>query len=458
MAKQKYIYVCTSCGHEEPKWMGRCPECGNWNTFQEQKVSLQKNSAAERKKEKSQNPVSLIDINSISQDAPFRISSGITELDEVLGGGIVRGSAVLIGGEPGIGKSTLMLQLLASVGRTQKTLYVSGEESPRQIKHRAERLGLNTQGLKLLCETRLESLLGHLRKVTPEIVVIDSVQTLVSEDAGPIPGTVNQIKFGCLELIDWAKEQEAAIFFVGHVTKEGNIAGPKLVEHMVDTVLYFEQGETGVRLLRAAKNRFGSVDEIGIFTMESHGLIPVEDPFSFFLTQRAGKLPPGITFSVVFEGTRAYVVEIQALTVESKGAYSRIFADKVDNGLVARVAAVMEKHLNMEFAKQDIYINVAGGIRLKEVSIELPLALALYSARSGKPLSKSVASSGELSLAGEIRPISHMEKRIKSAVDLGMKRVVGPNNLKRTNVYFPCAHLDDAVTAAFSSKPGDTDE
>jgi len=423
MAKQKkQVYICAECGHEEPKWLGRCPECGSWNTFQE-RTKIDGMRTENRREHKKQ--AQIVDFSGINDADTFRTATNISELDSVLGGGIAAGSAVLIGGEPGIGKSTLMLQMLASL-RQHSCLYISGEESPRQIRHRADRLQLNYSHLHMLCDTRVETILSRLQTAQPDIVVIDSVQTLVSEELGAVPGTVNQIKYGCMELIDWAKENDAAVFLVGHVTKDGAIAGPKVIEHMVDTVLYFEQGDSDVRMLRAAKNRFGSVDEIGIFTMESTGLMPVPDPFSFFLTQRPGRLPPGITSAAIFEGSRSYIVEIQALTVPAKGSFSRVFAEGVDSNTVTRVAAVMEKHLKLELSRQDIYVNVAGGMRLHDVGVELPLAVAMYSAMTNKSLSKFCSSAGEISLAGELRPTGHIGRRYKGADDLGMHLFVGP--------------------------------
>jgi len=470
MAKQKkQIYICAECGHEEPKWLGRCPECGSWNAFQERtKTAGAQTETAQKHRKQAQ----IVQFSSIENADTFRTATNISELDSVLGGGIVAGSAVLIGGEPGIGKSTLMLQMLASLDR-HSCLYISGEESPRQIRHRAERLQLNYSHLHLLCDTQVEVITSRLRSARPDIVVVDSVQTLVSEELGAVPGTVNQIKYGCLELIDWAKENGTAVFLVGHVTKDGAIAGPKVIEHMVDTVLYFEQGESDVRMLRAAKNRFGSVDEIGIFTMESTGLMPVPDPFSFFLTHRQGRLPPGITSAAIIEGSRSYIVEIQALTVSAKGSFSRVYAEGVDSNTVTRVAAVLEKHLKLELSKQDIYVNVAGGLRLHDVGVELPLAFAIYSAVTNKSLSKFCSSAGEISLAGEIRPTGHAARRYKGAADLGMHLFVGPpwkqqekNGLersessksikrkeeqrKRENIrYAGCAALEDAVDTVF---------
>lgn len=419
--KQKIRYLCSSCGHEETKWMGRCPSCGQWNTFTEQRAAQSK----DRTKDKESILELPIRLDHIETEGNERVSSGISELDRVLGGGIMKGSATLIGGEPGIGKSTLMLQLIGAAA-LEDTLYVSGEESPSQIKMRAERLGIETSAVTLLHDTEVDHVERVLRKERPQLIVVDSIQTLFSTELGPVPGTANQIKYCCMELIEWAKQQGSAIFFIGHVTKDGMIAGPKVIEHMVDTVINFEQAATGVRIIRASKNRFGSVDELGVFTMDSDGLTQVADPAAFFLGQRSEEVPAGSVAAAVFEGSRTFMVEIQALTVPSKSGYSRVYSDRIDNARVSRVSAVLEKQLSLSFSSCDIYVNVAGGIRLNEVGIELPLALALYSAITGKRLSGNMVAAGELSLAGEVRSVQHFRKRVKAAAEMGFTNMIGP--------------------------------
>jgi len=467
MAKNKTVFVCKECGHEEARWLGRCPECGNWNSFHEiQKAG--KMSKQQRDKSgvhNSRNTQSEpMNIHSIRQPEQIRINSGIEELNGVLGGGVMLGASVLIGGEPGIGKSTLMLQVAAFIDVDGPVLYVSGEESVQQIRMRSERLGITAgqltigvsengtavsarvsdkigsenkkygpgriSNLHVLCESNVDRITAILDTLHPSVVIIDSIQTLISEEAGNIPGTVNQLKYGCYELIDWARERNAALFLVAHVTKEGTIAGPKVIEHMVDTVLYFEQADTGVRIVRSVKNRHGSVDEIGLFTMESNGLLEVKNPVSFFLQQRKSELPPGITAAPVYEGSRVLMVEIQALVVPSKSGFSRIYSDKIDNNRVSRISAVLEKHLSVRFADQDIYVNVAGGMRLNEVGIELPLAMVLYSARTGIAVPSDCALAGEVSLAGEIRPTAHMQRRLRTVVEMGFKKFVGPGGVQ----------------------------
>ena len=439
MKPRKFVYRCSSCGHEEPKWLGRCPECGEWNTLAETAATPDSGSAAGRRREGRPVPQSF-PLASVESREGGRISSGIAELDRVLGGGIMRRGAVLIGGEPGIGKSTLLLQTAALAKTRGKVLYVSGEESAGQIKLRADRLNLATTGnierIEVICTGSLAEIETTLNAVKPSLVMVDSAQTLYSADAGSVPGTVSQMKYCSFELAGWVKEHDAALFLVAHVTKEGVIAGPKMLEHLVDTVLYFEQNDRTAglsegrdcRFLRASKNRFGSVDEIGIFTMGEKGLVPVEDAGSLFLVRRDGEFPAGVATAAVLEGSRAMLVEIQALAIPAKGAVSRVFSDRIDSGRVSRVAASLEKHLGLRLSDQDLYINVAGGIRITEVGVELPLAFALYSARTGLPLPAKLAISGELSLTGEIRPVSRLPGRVKTARSLGFTAFLGPKD------------------------------
>ncbi|MDR0303050.1 MAG: DNA repair protein RadA [Treponema sp.] len=442
MKKQKsLIYKCSSCGHEEPKWLGRCPECGEWNTFVETAVNNAVNNrrSESRTRSDSRSVPQTLPLSVVDPAEGSRIGSGIGELDRVLGGGIMKCSAVLVGGEPGIGKSTLLLQLAAAVQTKGRVLYVSGEESAGQLRLMADRLGLSKdknsmERIEILCTGSLEEIETVLNAVKPVLVLVDSAQTLFSADGGSAPGGVNQMKFCSFELISWVKEHDAALFLTAHVTKEGVIAGPKTLEHMVDTVLYFEQndkssalgGTTDCRFLRAAKNRFGSVDEIGIFTMGEQGLSPVEDTGRLFLVRREGELPPGVATAAVLEGSRTILVEIQALTIPAKGSMSRVFSDKIDSGRVSRVSAALEKHLGLRLSDQDLYVNAAGGIRITEVGVELALAFALYSARTGLALPADMAIAGELSLTGEIRPVRRLAGRVKTATNLGFGSFLGP--------------------------------
>jgi DNA repair protein RadA/Sms len=440
MKKQKdFIYKCSSCGREEPKWLGRCPECGEWNTLVE---TVSKNEVRRGEAKSGRHgglSAQTLPLSTVDPMQGSRISSGIGELDRVLGGGIMKRSAVLVGGEPGIGKSTLLLQAAAAAQTKGRILYVSGEESAGQLRLRADRLGLSAdktsmERIEILCTGSLEEIETVLNNIKPVLVLVDSAQTLFSADAGTAPGGVNQMKFCSFELISWVKEHDAALFLTAHVTKEGVISGPKTLEHMVDTVLYFEQndkasglsGTVDCRFLRAAKNRFGSVDEIGIFTMGEQGLFPVEDTDRLFLVRREGELPPGVATAAVLEGTRTILVEIQALTISAKGTISRVFSDKIDSGRVSRVSAALEKHLGLRLSDQDLYVNAAGGIRITEVGVELALACALYSARTGLALPANLAIAGELSLTGEIRPVRRLSARVKTASNLGFNSFLGP--------------------------------
>ena len=437
MAKKKtgsIIYKCSSCGYTQPRWLGRCPECGEWNSLVEhvadEAARIPSFAGVSGSLTVRAKPVPLASVNPLEGS---RISTGIMEFDRVLGGGAMKRSAVLIGGEPGIGKSTLLLQTAAQMAVSKATgpiLYVSGEESAAQIRARADRLGLTnlvkTGGLDLLCTTHLADIEDALNSMNPTFVVIDSIQTVYSPDAGIVPGTVNQLKYCTNELIGWVKERDAVLVITAHVTKEGTIAGPKSLEHMVDAVISFEKNEEQVRFLRAQKNRFGSVDELGIFAMTETGLIPVEDPSTLFITRRNGQLPAGVASVPVFEGSRVFLVEIQALTVPAKASITRVYSDKIDSARVSRVAAVLEKRAGLRFSDQDIYINVAGGVRLTESAIDGALAAALYSARTDLPLPENAAIVGELSLAGEIRPVNRIKQRAKAASGLGYSTVLAP--------------------------------
>lgn len=422
-------YKCSNCGYSQPRWLGRCPECGEWNSLEE--IILDKNAVSPAGRGnvlvEKQKPVNL---ETVEAQNNSRLFTGIDEFDRVLGGGAAIRSAILLGGEPGIGKSTLLLQTAAKtiskLNNDSTVLYISGEESLGQIKERANRLGLNCNGIQLLSTSRLEDSLDAMDSLKPTLVIIDSIQTIYSAEAGVIPGTINQLKYCANEFISWVKERDSVLIMTAHVTKEGTIAGPKSLEHMVDTVISFEKNNDDIRFLHAQKNRFGSVDELGIFSMSEKGLECVADPASLFLTRRTTSQPAGVCCTPVFEGSRVFLVEIQALTVPAKASISRVYSEKIDSGRVARIAAVLEKRCGIVFSDQDIYINVAGGVKLAESSIDAALAVALYSARTDLALNNDFAVFGELSLAGEIRPVNKAKQRIKAANSLGFCNVVCP--------------------------------
>ncbi|HUI69019.1 MAG TPA: DNA repair protein RadA [Spirochaetia bacterium] len=421
--RAKTLFQCKGCGHQEPKWLGRCPSCGTWNSFSE--VASQSVSQATRA-DRTDGKGLAIPLSSIKTREGMRLDTGIAEMNRVLGGGLMRGSSVLMGGEPGIGKSTLMLQLAGRLQVRARSLYVSGEESPGQLRMRADRIGVSSERIEVVAETELTAIMQVLEQVKPVLIIVDSIQTLYTREVNALPGTINQIKVCTQQLVDWARSRGAALILVAHVTKEGAIAGPKLIEHLVDTVVSFEQASAEIRTLQAVKNRFGSVDEIGFFRMTEAGLAEVDDASSLFLTRRDGGNPPGVAVAPVFEGSRVLLVEIQSLTVPAKSGVSRIYSDRIDGGRVARVAAVLEKHLGLHLAEHDIYVNVAGGIRIAEVGVELPLALALYSARTGVALPVGTAVTGEVSLTGEVRPVPGIEKRARACHEMGFQSLIGP--------------------------------
>ena len=450
MAKKNgsIIYKCSNCSYSQPRWLGRCPECGEWNSFEEividnNAVTPAGRGSAEAKKA---SPVELADVKAKDN---MRISTGIPEFDRVLGSGAAKRSAIILGGEPGIGKSTLLLQTASSVAKNiaknQTVLYASGEESAAQIKERADRLGIDCSKIKLLCTSRLEDTLDALDSLNPAFVIIDSIQTIYSVSAGLIPGTINQLKYCANEFISWVKERDSVLIMTAHVTKDGTIAGPKSMEHMVDTVISFERNNDDIRFLHAQKNRFGSVDELGIFSMTEKGLAPVIDPSSLFLTKHRDNQPAGVACTPVFEGSRVFLVEIQALTVPAKTSLSRVYSEKIDSGRVARIAAVIEKRCGLRFSDQDIYVNVAGGIKLSESSIDAALAAALYSARTDLPIDGNTAIFGELSLAGEIRPVTKSRQRIKTAENLGFSNIICPEEEKSISI---CS-IQDLVKQVF---------
>lgn len=435
MAKEKTVYICSECGHKESKWAGRCVACGSWNTFTEENIKTKLKFSSS---EKNSVPVPLA---RVTAEDKGRIDCGLPEVNRVLGGGLTADSSVLLGGRPGIGKSTLLLQV-AAAAKVTSVLYVSGEESASQIKSRADRLGIDPQKITLLIETDLEKISAVVRSLKPQLLIVDSIQTVICKEAGIIPGTVNQLKFSACELVSVCKEVSAALFLTAHVTKDGVIAGPKLLEHLVDTVLYFEDGADVLRILRAEKNRFGAVDELGLFTMEENGLKEVENPSDLFTVSREGEMPAGVACAMILEGSRMLPIEIQALVTPAQSSLSRVFSDKIDGKRVSRIAAVLEKHAGMKFSDRDLYVNVAGGMRLNDPAADLALAMALHSSRTGIAIPRPVAFAGELSLAGEVRPIRFAEKREKAARQSGYSRFFCP---RKPEPRTTASNADDAV-------------
>ncbi|WP_243388366.1 DNA repair protein RadA [Bacillus kexueae] len=427
MAKQKTKFICQSCGYESPKWMGKCPGCGAWNTMSEEvlkKTTGRRIAFAHSEPSVVSKPSS---INTIETSQEPRIQTSLKELNRVLGGGIVKGSLVLIGGDPGIGKSTLLLQVSSQLANLQHdVLYISGEESVKQTKLRADRLGIRAEKLYVLAETDLEYISKAIDETNPSFVVVDSIQTIYHSDITSAPGSVSQVRECTAELMRIAKTKGIAIFIVGHVTKEGSIAGPRLLEHMVDTVLYFEgERHHTYRILRAVKNRFGSTNEIGIFEMKETGLSEVVNPSEIFLEERS-KGASGSTVVASMEGTRPVLVEIQALISPTSFGNPRRMATGVDHNRVSLLMAVLEKRIGLLLQNQDAYIKVAGGVKLDEPAIDLAVAISIASSFKDHPTRATDVFVGEVGLTGEVRRVSRIEQRVQEAAKLGFQRVIIP--------------------------------
>ena len=422
MAKaKKSVFFCQNCGHEETKWLGQCPACKEWNSFVEEKVSVTKSSTVKTAKE-----TPVVSLSEVSADDHTRILTGIRELDRVLGGGIVPGSLVLVGGDPGIGKSTLLLQVCQNLSQTKHTLYISGEESLAQIKLRANRMGEFKENLKLLCETNLETIRTVIENQRPEMVIIDSIQTMYSEEVASAPGSVSQVRESTNVFMQLAKGLGISIFIVGHVTKEGTVAGPRVLEHMVDTVLYFEgDRHASYRILRGVKNRFGSTNEIGVFEMRQNGLVEVENPSEYMLS---GK-PENASGSVVacsMEGTRPILIEIQALVCQSNFGLPRRTAAGTDYNRVNLLMAVLEKRIGLPLSNYDAYVNIAGGIKMNEPAIDLGIVMALVSSFKNRPIDEKMIVFGEVGLSGEVRAVNMPEQRVGEAKKLGFENCIIP--------------------------------
>jgi len=435
MSKVKTIFQCQACGHTSPKWLGKCPDCDAWNTIVEERQVSGMRQAGRSPFEK---PRPLV-LSSISGGKEKRVSTGIKEFDRVLGGGVVEGSVVLVGGDPGIGKSTLLMQAVWHLSeRTGKALYVSGEESPEQIKLRAERLSIHSDNIILLPETNLEAVIDRTNSIIPCVIVIDSIQTMYTDELSSAPGSVGQVRECAFKLMSFAKRAKIPLFLIGHVTKEGAIAGPRVLEHIVDTVLYFE-GDRGhsFRIVRSVKNRFGSTNEIGVFEMTDAGLLPIENPSELFLSER----PEGVSGSTVvasIEGTRPLLVEIQALVSPTTFGMPRRTCMGVDFNRVNLLVAVMEKIAGLHLGGMDIFVNVVGGIKTVEPAVDLGIVGAIASSLREVPIEPKTLVFGEVGLSGEIRGVNQVEGRMKEAVKIGFTRALIPaSNASRLKEHFP---------------------
>lgn len=429
MAKTKSIYFCQSCGYESPKWLGKCPACGEWNTFAEEKVTVTKKSDGKQKSRgKEQLPIKLSEIETI--DEP-RIHMPSEELNRVLGGGLVAGSLTLIGGEPGIGKSTLLLQNILSI-RNKKILYISGEESATQLKLRADRLGKVSDNTLILCETRLDNIFTQIDNTQPQIVVVDSIQTIASDDIESAAGSVSQVRECAAALLRYAKESNVPVILVGHINKDGAIAGPKVLEHIVDTVLQFEGDRQYLyRILRSIKNRFGSTSEIGIYEMVQKGLREVKNPSEMLLSENREEEMSGITIGVTIEGVRPFMVEVQALVSSAAYGTPQRSVTGFDQRRLNMLLAVLEKRARFKLGAKDVFLNMAGGLKVVDPAIDMAVVAAIMSSNFDIAVSRKTAFIGEVGLSGEIRTVTRIEQRVAEVEKLGFENVVIPKgNLK----------------------------
>lgn len=434
MTKLKTLYSCSKCGAQFPKWSGRCGDCGAWNSLSEENV-------VERVSSRLQGYAASADsvikpLSAVEQQQSSRIGTGLSELDRVLGGGLVQGSVVLLGGDPGIGKSTILLQALCQLQKNNKTLYISGEESLQQIASRAHRLQLAAQDLRLLAETQVETIIAKAQQEQPKVIVVDSIQTIFTGQLSSAPGAVSQVRESTAQLVRFAKQTNTALFLVGHVTKEGALAGPRVLEHMVDTVLYFE-GDSGSRFrcIRAVKNRFGAVNELGVFAMTETGLKEVNNPSSIFLA-RDGKPNPGSVVMAAWEGSRPLLVEVQALVDQSHLANPRRVTVGLDHNRLAMLLAVLHRHAGIATYDQDVFVNVVGGMRVNETAADLAILLAVLSSLKNKLLPHELLVFGEVGLGGEIRPVPSGQERLKEAAKHGFTHAIVPKaNVNRKQDY-----------------------
>lgn len=429
MAKAKTIFLCNNCGYESAKWLGKCPACGDWNSFVEEKIQKTNDFIIGKDENKKTNkPMAL---NSVEGKESFRTSTGFDELDRVLGGGIVKGSLVLVGGEPGIGKSTLILQLCDKIKGDGKVLYVSGEESAEQIKLRADRLNIQNDDIMFLAETDIDNVQASILELNPKLVIIDSIQTMYSDEITSAPGTISQVREITARIMKLCKCNNITTIIIGHVTKEGNIAGPRVLEHMVDTVLYLE-GERyfSYRILRSVKNRFGSTNEVGMFEMQNEGMMEISNPSTILISEREEN-PPGSAIVATMEGTRPLLIELQALTSTTVFGFPRRTANGFDVNRLTVLMAVLEKRANMNISNQDIYLNVVSGIKISEPAVDLAVLLAVASSFKNLSIAKDVVAIGEVGLTGEVRSVNFIDKRLKEVEKMGFKTCIIPESNKK---------------------------
>lgn len=458
MAKVKTKWICQKCGYEAPAPLGRCPECAGWNCLVEE-VTTRETAVPQTRFDRLMNSTPQL-LSDIDVDESIRWKTGIGEFDNVLGGGLVKGSLVLIGGDPGIGKSTITLQTCGHLAQKRlKVLYVSAEESASQVKMRAERLNVEAEGFYIHAETSMEEIKKGIDEISPEVVVIDSIQAVYSANVSSSPGSVSQVRECCAMLMNIAKSRGITIIVIGHVTKDGMIAGPKVLEHMVDTVLYFEGDRyKSYRLLRAMKNRFGSTNEVGVFNMEEGGLTEVSNPSSLFLSERGDTTASGTVIIATNEGTRPILVEIQALVGATPYSSPRRVATGIEYNRVLQILAVLEKRVGLDLSKQDVYVNAVGGLDIEEPSADLGIALAVATCARNVTVDPATVIIGEVGLSGEVRRVSNLEQKVNEAQKLGFKRVIVPKanlplqNAPRGIEIIGVARLIDAISKAISSE------
>ena len=432
--KSKTVYICRECGYQSPKWLGKCSACGGWNTMDETLAKEEKKAASTAKSTAVLKRVSSL--KQIETDNEVRYTTGLNELDRVLGGGLVKGSLVLVGGDPGIGKSTLLLQICNSLAISKKILYVSGEESERQIKLRAERLGVTCDNVYIVSETDVASILEYINQIEPEIVIIDSIQTMNCEEITSAAGSVPQVREATNAFMKIAKSRDISMFIVGHVTKDGALAGPRVLEHMVDCVLYFEgDRQMTFRILRAVKNRFGSTNEIGVFEMANTGLVEVDNPSKIFLEGRSEN-NSGSSIVCTMEGSRGVLAEIQALVTPTGFGNPRRMSSGIDLNRVILMIAVLEKRAKVSLSNYDVYVNVAGGLRIDETAIDLGLCAAIVTGKKDFQIPDDLVFIGEVGLGGELRGVSQLEKRLSEAAKLGFKKAIVPKQSMK-NIIIP---------------------